>query len=82
MKQPNDDDPFRPMKLAIIAALVLVASILVLTACAQPPAAPEPVPPKAQFPADMALGCLGGWFVIGSESADQMVRLPIRCQEA
>lgn len=80
MKDPNDDDPFLPMKLSIVGAIALVVVILVLAGCAAPELTTHAE--RVQFPTDMGLACMDGWFVIGSESAGQIVRLPIRCQEA
>ncbi len=69
------DDPFRPILWSIVMAIVLVAVVLMLSACATP-AKPAS---KPAFPEDMRVVCYQGAYYLGSVSADQVVRLPLSC---
>lgn len=77
MQRPPED-PFAPMLRGIIGLIVVIVLVLYLVACTTPPEATA----KPAFPDDMRLVCYDGAYYLGSPSADEVVRLPIKCVEA
>lgn len=77
-----NESPLAPLLRGIVAIAVVVLLVMLLAGCVTPPPAPEPEPPRPAIPADLALTCHDGWFTIYSETAQQALRLPIRCKEA
>lgn len=75
----------REMLVGIVMAIVLIGTILALSACATEPVGGN-VTTSSQvihrFPADMRLVCHEGRFYLGSPSAGEVVPLPFRCSEA
>jgi hypothetical protein len=59
-----------------VLALVLLIVVWILGACATPAAATAP---KPAFPPDMRLVCHEGAYHVASVTADQVVRLPLKC---
>lgn len=79
MNRPPED-PLRPVLWSVVMAIVLVAVVLWLSACATPSeATPRGPEAKPAFPSDMRLVCHEGAYYLGSVSADQVVRLPLSC---